>query len=118
MKIKAVVASTFKDYENGWSYSESALISLAKSSPNIPIIFRKNKIGIVESGKYEDGRVVITAKIEKNEEILGRKLYLVPGGLTDFVTEGNIISKCAAHQYFLTETTSNKELPIIEEIGS
>ena len=52
------------------------------------------------------------------EEITNRKLFLVPGGLTDFVTDGDIISKCIAHQYFLIDKPSNQELTAIEKIES
>ena len=52
------------------------------------------------------------------EEITNRKLFLVPGGLTDFVTGGDIISKCIAHQYFLIDKPSNQELTAIEKIES
>ena len=116
MKIKATVASTFKDYENGWSYSKSALMELAESAKNIPVIFRKNKIGTIEFGKYENSKVIIVAEIEKTEETLNKKLFLVPGGLTDFETTGDIIQKCIVHQFFLTENPSDKTLTTFEII--
>ena len=52
------------------------------------------------------------------EQVTNKKLFLVPGRLTDFVTEGDIISKCIAHQYFLIDKPSNQELTAIEKIES
>ncbi len=116
MKIKAVAASTFKDLENGWSYSESALKSLAESVKDKPVIFAKEKIGVVESCTYEDARLIIQAEIHRTEEILGKYLFLVPGGLTDFETDGDIIRECTAHHCFLTEKPSDKDLTPFEII--
>ena len=84
MKIQAVVASTYKDYENGWSYSDSALVDLAKSAKNKPIIYMKHKIGHVISGKFDDGKVIVTALISKSDEILNKILFLVPRRINGF----------------------------------
>ena len=114
MEIKATAASTYKDIENGWSYSESALIELAETAKNIPLILRKKRIGTVESGKCVDGRLIVYAKIEYKNELLDSRMFLVPGGLTDFVTNGDIIERCIAHQYFLTEEPSDQTLTPFE----
>ena len=117
MKIKAIAASIFKDHENGWSYSESALKSLAESVNDKPVIYAKEKIGLVLSCTYEGTQLIIQAEIHRTERILGKDLFLVPGGLTDFVTDGDIIRECAAHHCFLTENPSDKDLTPIEIIG-
>jgi hypothetical protein len=117
MKIRAIAASTFKDHENGWSYSESALKSLAESVKDKPVIYAKEKIGVVESCTYEGEKIIIQAKIFMTEEILGKDLFLVPGGLTDFETDSDIIRECAAHHCFLTEKPSDKDLTPFEIIG-
>ena len=117
MKIKATAASTYKDKENGWSYSASALMELAETAHDIPVIFRKNRIGTIESGSCEEGRLTIYAKIEQENELLDVKLFLVPGGLTDFVTHGDLIQRCIAHQYFLTENPSDQTLTPFEIIN-
>ncbi len=117
MKIKAIAASTFKDLENGWSFSESALESVAESFKGKPVIFAKEKIGVVESCTYENAKLIIQAKIHKTEEISAKVLFLVPGGLTDFVTDGDIIRECVAHHCFLTEKPSDKDLTPFEIIG-
>ena len=116
MEIQAVVASTFKDNENGWSYSDSALADLAKSAQGKPINYMKRNIGIIESAKHEGGKVTVTALISKPEEILNKKLFLVPGGLTDFDTVGDIIDACEAHQFFFTDQPSDKTLTAVERI--
>ena len=41
---------------------------------------------------------------------MDKNLFLIPGGLTDFVTNGDIIERCIAHQYFLTEKPSDQTL--------
>lgn len=110
MKIKAASASTYRDEENGWSYSESALVELAESAKNIPVIYNKKRIGIIEDGKYENSCLITFADIEIKDEIMEKNLFLIPGGLTDFVTNGDIIERCIAHQYFLTEKPSDQTL--------
>lgn len=116
MKIQAVVASTHNDRENGWSYSESALIDLAKSAQGKPVICLKQKIGAVESAKYEAGKVMVTASISKPWVILDKKLYLAPGGLTDFDTIGDVLNTCVVHQFFLTARPSDETLTAFEVI--
>lgn len=116
MKIKAIAATTFKDAENGWSYSRSALASLAQSAESKPVVYQKRRIGIVESGKCEGDKVVITASINTTDNLLDKKLFLVPGGLTDFDTKGDILEKCIAHQFFVTEDPSDKTLTALEII--
>ncbi len=110
VKIKAASASTYKDKENGWSYSESALMELAESAKGIPVIYKKNRVGTIDAGKCENRRLIVFAEVEKKAELLNRKYFLVPGGLTDFVTNGDIIERCIAHQYFLTEEPSDQTL--------
>ena len=116
MEIQAVVASTVKDSENGWSYSDSALTDLAKTAQGKPINYERRRIGIIESAKHESGKVTVTALISKPEEILNKTLYLVPGGLTDFDTIGDIINTCVAHQFFFTDQPSDKTLTVFERI--
>ena len=116
MKIRAVAASTFTDKEQGWSYSDSALMDLAKTAKGNPVIYKKKKIGIVESGKYDDSRLIITAIIDLPGEILNEALFLAPGGLTDFATDGDIISECKAHRYVFTDNPSDKTLTVFEHI--
>lgn len=116
MKIRAVAASTFTDKEQGWSYSDSALMDLAKTAKNNPVIYKTKKIGIVESGEYDDSRLVIMAIIDWPEEILTGDLFLVPGGLTDFATDGDIISECKAHRYVFTDNPSDKTLTGVEKV--
>jgi hypothetical protein len=74
MEIQAVVASTVRDSENGWSYSDSALADLAKTAQGKPINYKRLRIGIIESAKHENGRVMVTASISKPEEILDKDL--------------------------------------------
>ena len=116
MEITAVVASTYKDHENGWSYSESALADLAESAPGKPVIYGKKRIGLVKYGRCQDGQVTVTASIDSPEKILNKKLYLVPGGLTDFDTVGDIIDTCAAHQFFFTDRPSDATLTAFEPV--
>ena len=114
MNIKAVAASTCEDKENGWRYSESALMDLAESANNIPEKKKKNRVGTIESGKCEDNRLIINAIIQKAADLPDVQLFLVPGGLTDFETNGDIIQRCIAHQYFLTEKPSDQALTPFE----
>jgi hypothetical protein len=116
MKIKAIAASTFKDHENGWSYSDSALVDLARSAQGKPVIYKKKRIGIIESGTYEDSRVIVTATINNPEEILNKELYLVPAGLTDFDTICDIIDTCVAQQFIFTEKPSDQTLTAFQKI--
>lgn len=55
-----IVATTFRDEENGWSYTTLALRELAGSAKNIPVIFRKKRIGLVTKGTFENDKVLIT----------------------------------------------------------
>ena len=116
MKIKATVASVFKDRENGWSYSDTALRSLAESARGKPVHYQKKKIGVVTSGWYENGRAVVEADITKAEAIMDSTLFLVPGGLTDFDTVGDVLDACKAHQFFLTDRPSDQTLAAFEII--
>ncbi|MGD8777449.1 MAG: hypothetical protein PVH88_00625 [Ignavibacteria bacterium] len=114
MKIEAVVATTFKDDEKGWSFSDSALESLVSSAIGKPVIFKMKNVGVIEFAKYEHGKAIIQAKIENGDSLTNEKLFLVPGGLTDYDKKDGVIQKCIAHQYFLLEEQSNKELKYIE----
>lgn len=117
MKIKAVAATTFEDPEKGWSYAESALMDLAKSAGGKPIFVDIDKrIGTVESGVYEDGKVVIFAALDRENETFARSHYLVPGGLVDYQKDGAIISKCTAIQYTVTDRPGDETLTPIEII--
>ncbi|MCG8337422.1 MAG: hypothetical protein MJE63_23210 [Proteobacteria bacterium] len=116
MKIKAVVATTFDDIENGWSYTEAALGTLSESATGKPIIYRRKRVGQVVYSFVKSGKAVVEAEIDANDEIFKRKLFLVPGGLTDFETKENKLWRCAAHQFFLTDKPSDKELSAIEKV--
>ncbi len=110
MKIEAVVATTFRDKENGWSYTAPALKELADSAKDIPVSYNKKRIGTTIKATYEDEKVSITAEIDSPQTILHEHLFMVPGGLTDFETNGDLIQKCVAHQFFITEEPSDKTL--------
>ena len=116
MKVQAVVATTSRDHDNAWSYSDAALFDLANSAQGKPIIYRKKRIGIVESGIHEQGKAIVKATIFDPNEISDTALFLVPGGLTDFDTVGEIIDTCVAHQFFLTEEPSDRTLTTLEII--
>lgn len=116
MRIKAIVASTYNDTENGWSYTEPALGSLVNSAIGKPVIFQKKNIGQVESAFVKSNKAIVEAEINIDEDLLIKKLYLVPGGLTDYDTKDNKIWTCVAHQFFLTEIVSDKELRTIETV--
>ena len=109
-EIAAVVATTLRDEENGWSYTTSALRELADSAKNIPVIFEKKRIGRVTKGIFEKDKVLITATIDRPDTSWHKQLFLVPGGLTDFETSGDLIQKCGVHQFFITEVPSDKTL--------
>lgn len=110
MKIEAIVATTFKDKENGWSYTASALKELADTVNDIPVIYNKEKIGTIIEATYEAEKVSITAKIDNPKTLLPEHAFMVPGGLTDFETNGDLIQKCVAHQFFITEKPSDTTL--------
>lgn len=116
MKIKAVVATTFDDVENGWSYTESALGTISDSAKGKPVIYQKKHIGQVVSAFVQSNKAIVEAEIKTIDEIFNKKLYLVPGGLTDFETREEKLWKCYAHQFFLTDKPSDNELTVIEKI--
>ncbi len=117
MKIKAIAASIAKDKENGWSYSKSALMNLIETIKHKPVTYNKKTVGIVESGEYENGKIILHATISNTDNIFNKKLYMIPGGLTDFEVDGDIIRKCKAHHCFLTDSTSNIDLSPIESVA-
>ena len=116
MKIKAVVATTFDDAENGWSYSESALGTLSDSAKGKPVIYQMKHIGQVTTGFVKNNKAIVEAEIDTTEEIFSKKLYLVPGGLTDFETKVEKLWRCKAHQFFLTDKPSDQDLTVIEKV--
>jgi hypothetical protein len=117
MKIKAVVATTFRDQENGWSYSDAALKSLADSARGKPVSHQKKRVGEVTSSWHEDGKAMVEADINNSEAIMNRTLFLVPGGLTDFDTIGDVLDSCKAHQFFFTDQPSDQTLTPFEVVN-
>ena len=115
-KIKVVAASTFPDRETGWRYSEAALKGLARQAGGQAVVFQKRNVGRVESGEFENGRLVITANIDELSIAESQKLYLTPGGLTDFDTKGDIFDRCTAHHYFFSDTPGDQTLTPFESL--
>ena len=93
-------------------------MDLAKSAKDKPVFFdiKKGKIGVVESGEYQEGKVTITAKIDLDEDLLNKKLFMVPGGLVDYQKNGTVVMRCKAIQYSLTENPGDATLTPIEII--
>ena len=118
MKIKAIVTTTYMDLEKGWSYSESALLDLTNTAKNKPIYMdiKKDSIGVVESSRFEDGRVIIEAYINEDEDLIKNNLFLVPGGIVDYYKNGSIVQNCTAIQYTFTDKPGDKTLTPVEII--
>lgn len=116
MKIKAIAASTFFDFDNQYNFSKSALKELAETAANLPLYLNQEKIGVVESGSLLDEKLIITAKVENKDKVNDKGLYLAPGGLTDYETNGDMLQRCKAHRYTLTDSPNDKTLTPFEEV--